>query len=497
MGKGITAEIKQLFIPLEIKSANEVTGIFDGYLAVFRVIDGQKDAIIPGAFVKTLKDAYQSKQTREASYLYPILWQHNPYEPIGGFLEMHEDEFGLAVQGQLDMDTELGRRAYSGLKKGYLGGLSIGYRTIKDEMRKDGVRLLRELALIEGSVVTFPANDLARVLPVNMKSEGEAVVMETKGASGKTTWPLAPRERAWDNGAAHRRIIEWATNGDGSLDTGKMKSVHFWYDSADAQNIGAYKLLFCDAIGGEIQACPRAIFACAGQHGILTAKIDDMDAVKARIETYYNRMRREFNDDSIVAPWIGKARDFNTLLSDETPDGLLYELDEMLDSLKEAIIEILIDGTISGKQTVAAVSTGQFVSKLLTWFGKADGVIIQPPPDGAYKTMIVPDETMQAELENEEKYGAAISGAHHVMLSNEVGSIETSCNNLRRLLARTQPRRGKSTDEHIEDKGQEPSVITDTQALTSGEVASDDKNETDFFARLRQEIQEYSKTKRV
>ncbi len=114
----------------------------------------------------------QRKQLqRNGRYLLPMLWQHKPEEPIGGIIAMHEDERGLFIEFELDMTQELGRRAYSALKKSYVGGFSIGYRTIKDQMRNDGVRLLLELDLIEGSVVTFPANDRATPLVDSMKRD--------------------------------------------------------------------------------------------------------------------------------------------------------------------------------------------------------------------------------------------------------------------------------------------------------------------------------------
>lgn len=158
---------KALF-PLEIKQLEEDKGTFEGYLSTYDV-DLVGDVVEPGAFKKSLNDAYQAKETRQNPFLLPILWQHDPTQPVGGFTDMQEDSQGLYVKGWLDLDTDIGRRAYSGLKMGYLGGLSIGYRVIRDRVEK-GVRHLLELALIEGSVVTFPANPQATVEPQNVKA---------------------------------------------------------------------------------------------------------------------------------------------------------------------------------------------------------------------------------------------------------------------------------------------------------------------------------------
>jgi len=126
-----------------------------------------------------------------------------------------------------------------------------------------------------------------------------------KGATGKSDWPLADRDRAWDGGAAHKRLLEWA-GGKEDLDKAKFRSVHFWSPEGDAaENVSDYKLAFCDVIGGEVKAVPRGIFACAGAHGVDAADIPqaDKEKVRGRIEGYYRRMAKEFDDDTIVVPW--------------------------------------------------------------------------------------------------------------------------------------------------------------------------------------------------
>ena len=60
------------------------------------------------------------------------------------------------------------REAYALLKARVLRGVSIGYDSIKSDI-KDGVRYLRELKLFEVSLVVTPMNELAMVTAV--KSE--------------------------------------------------------------------------------------------------------------------------------------------------------------------------------------------------------------------------------------------------------------------------------------------------------------------------------------
>ncbi len=152
----------------------------------------------------------------------------------------------------------------------------------------------------------------------------QQIAAVTKAASGKTTWPLADRDRAWDNGEAHKRIVSWATDSAGAVDWDKVKSVHFWYDDTKADLWGSYKLLFCDVVGNAIQAIPRAIFACAGSHGIETATIPDSDlaGVKNKIASYYAKMAREFDDPTITPPWENKqGTPMNTKAKDEAEEN--------------------------------------------------------------------------------------------------------------------------------------------------------------------------------
>ncbi len=298
-----TEHESQAFALHEIKTLDSMQGTFEGYLAVFSNEDHNGDIIEPGSFKRTLADAQERKIRDRRTWQYPLLWMHDVENPCGGF-DAQEDQRGLYIKGQCDLNTEIGKRAFSGMVMGYMSQLSIGYDAVKSQRDTKGIRHLTEIRLWEGSVVTtgYAANDAANIMQTKTKESGASA---RKGASGKTTWPLASRDRPWDAAAAHARIISWATNDDDTLNVSKMASVHFWYDTENSENITAYKLLFCDVVGGEVQAIPRGIFAVAG---VLSgarggADIGEAAAVKARVATYYRRMAREFDDESVEAPW--------------------------------------------------------------------------------------------------------------------------------------------------------------------------------------------------
>ena len=150
---------------LQIKAAGD-DGSVEGYGSVFGVRDNYDDVIAKGAFAATLA-AHKSAGTMPA-----MLWQHDACEPIGIWSEMVEDDKGLRIKGQLALDTARGKEAHALLKMGALNGLSIGFVSKQWAYdRETDVRTLTEIDLWEVSLVTFPANEKARV--TNVKSSDD------------------------------------------------------------------------------------------------------------------------------------------------------------------------------------------------------------------------------------------------------------------------------------------------------------------------------------
>lgn len=138
---------------LEMKADDADEGTFKGYLSTFGNVDRVNDIILPGAF-KSAK----AKKTL-------LLWQHDTHEVIGGFKELREDEKGLYVEAELNMDVQRGREAHALLKKGHINSMSIGYivEEKNQDFRADGVREIKKVELFEGSLVSIPANPKALV----------------------------------------------------------------------------------------------------------------------------------------------------------------------------------------------------------------------------------------------------------------------------------------------------------------------------------------------
>lgn len=151
-------------VPFELKALGEDDATFEGYASVFGVVDAYADVVAAGAFKRSLKE-WKAKKLAPA-----MLWQHDPGQPTGVWDELHEDDHGLSVKGRL-APTQLGRDVCALLKMGALSGLSIGFRTRKSKVDDEtGIRTLVDIDLWEVSIVTFPANDPARITGV--KTDG-------------------------------------------------------------------------------------------------------------------------------------------------------------------------------------------------------------------------------------------------------------------------------------------------------------------------------------
>lgn len=160
---------QRLDLPLTIKSVSD-SGEFEGYGSVFGVEDSSSDVVVRGAFTATLE------KWKAKSRLPAMLWQHNMSEPIGIYTEMREDDIGLYVKGRLLIDADpLAKRAHAHMKAGSLSGMSIGYMLDDYEYDKEkGVWILKAIDLWEVSLVTFPANDDARITDVkSLLARGE------------------------------------------------------------------------------------------------------------------------------------------------------------------------------------------------------------------------------------------------------------------------------------------------------------------------------------
>ena len=179
----IKKSIEYKAIGSEIKATSE--GIVEGYLNRTGIIDSGGDKSLPGCFKKTLADSYARKAQQSLDYLWPFLYNHSYAElPVGGIFYGEEDRKGLFIKVQMNMDIQSGREVFASFKNGTLSKFSMGYKTVLSDWEKfegQAIRLLKEVAVMEGSCVVFPMNDES--IATAVKNNRRYFIMNTKGTT--------------------------------------------------------------------------------------------------------------------------------------------------------------------------------------------------------------------------------------------------------------------------------------------------------------------------
>ncbi len=162
--------MQTLNLKLDVKALNDRE--FEGYGSVFNALDLVGDIVAPGAFKESLAE-------HEAAGTMPMMfWMHQPDQVAGAWVSMSEDRRGLAVKGEL-ADTQLGNEMRTLLKMQAVRGLSIGFRTRDSEWMDDDEnglhRVIKEVDLVEVSLVSMAANPLAQVSAVKSRLSTKGV----------------------------------------------------------------------------------------------------------------------------------------------------------------------------------------------------------------------------------------------------------------------------------------------------------------------------------
>lgn len=149
--------------------ADELTdaGQFTGYASVFDTVDSYGDVVRKGAFAETLQEWKDGGRTL------PVLYGHDfrdPFSNIGGVTAAEEDDHGLKITAQLDVeDNPKAKQVHRLLKEGRLAEMSFAYFVreaawaTEDE---EEVFELRNLKLLEVSVVPIGANPDTTIVDV-------------------------------------------------------------------------------------------------------------------------------------------------------------------------------------------------------------------------------------------------------------------------------------------------------------------------------------------
>lgn len=258
----VAFEVKQ------IDDADDEFFRFEGLASTFGNLDLVDDIVVRGAFIDSLAEKTPV-----------VLWQHRSDEPLGMPEVIRETEQGLFMKAKLPKtDTFVAGRVIPQIKVGSIRSMSIGFRILESEMDQDGVRLLQKVDLMEVSLVTFPANPMA-------------MVSGFKAATPFKDLPLAPRNRVWDAAAARGRVR--TATGSTESPSSTYRNAFLWFDSADTENFGAYKLPFVDVIDGTLTAIPRALNNAKAR----LDQTDIPDADKAKVLANVDRYQAKLEDE--------------------------------------------------------------------------------------------------------------------------------------------------------------------------------------------------------
>lgn len=268
----------------EVKQADRngvPVGVVAGYIATWDPdlggVFGVPDRFQRGAFTRSL-GRHRSRRER------PIRLKDHHGRTIGGFpIEtVREDSTGLFGVGEINLETQQGREAFSLARQGVLTDFSIGYIPLRDRMDGTGpdrIRVIEEAEVVEGSIVDEPANPAARIL-------------EVKAVVPFQDLPLADRERDWDSGAAIGRVR--AFTGSDDEPSASYRRAFLWFDSAAPELFTSYKLPIADVIEGRLTAVPRGIFAAAavlrGGRGGVDLPAEDRAGVIRHVERYFAKL---------------------------------------------------------------------------------------------------------------------------------------------------------------------------------------------------------------
>lgn len=161
--------------PVTIKAAGVDDGLeegqFVGYASVFGNKDSYGDVIVKGAFAESLASYGENGAG------IPAYWSHRMDDPdmnIGKTIEAREDDHGLLVKVQIDLESPKGAQVHRLIKDGRVSQMSFAYDVEEgafvDEKDAEGNRKyyyeLRKLKLHEVSVVAVGANQETELLTV-------------------------------------------------------------------------------------------------------------------------------------------------------------------------------------------------------------------------------------------------------------------------------------------------------------------------------------------
>ena len=159
-------------VSLEVKDIDNKSRVVKVALSKFGNVDSDNDVITRGAFAKSIQErGAESEGNRKIKFLRYHDFEHE----IGKWVHLEETPDYLIGTGKLGRSTK-GNDALLDYEDGIITEHSIGFISIPDKtyLREDGITELREVYLMEGSAVTFGANEDTPVFHVGKSEDKQA-----------------------------------------------------------------------------------------------------------------------------------------------------------------------------------------------------------------------------------------------------------------------------------------------------------------------------------
>lgn len=152
-------------------SAVSDDGSIEGIAVRFNTVDSYRTEFAP--------DAFRGIDGRSV----PMLWSHDPASVIGSWSAFQTRGDTLTAKGKLNLAVAKAQEVRALLQAGDVTGLSIGFRTLKDELRANGIRRVTEARLIELSIVAFPAVPGSAVTSIRAAAGLDAFTQSIRNAA--------------------------------------------------------------------------------------------------------------------------------------------------------------------------------------------------------------------------------------------------------------------------------------------------------------------------
>ena len=279
----------------DIKVMDEAQGIVEAFTNTMGAIDADGDVIMPDAFDNSI------------SYNMPVtvLQGHDSSKIIGKVLEaapitVGDGEAKLWNKIQFNLETQIGREAFSNVSGGYAKEWSVGVN-IPDggaeftQYNNSNVRMIKNVDWIEVSSVIRGASPDTQT--ISAKSEDKAAIPYRDTETTDTEWN-GPRTVAAvpndSNKSTLRRMFAYVdSDTDGEVKSDYKFPHHQWDGGVGAANL---------------RACSAGIAALNGARGGTSIPESDRKGV-------YNHLRRHLESDDRDAPELLSAAQADEIMT--------------------------------------------------------------------------------------------------------------------------------------------------------------------------------------